>query len=138
MTAWVASAPMNATLGWALAAAAVAAGWFAYGWPGVALAATVIVFWLLLQFNRAVRVMRRAGTAPVGHVDSAVMLHAKLRPGMTLMEMLPLAGSLGEVVGEPAAESFCWRDGSGRRLDVQFKQGRLVKWELGQPTAPTP
>jgi hypothetical protein len=127
---------MNAILGWALAVAALLAGWAAYGAPGVALAVTVIVFWLLLQFNRAVRVMQRAGTAPKGRVDSAVMLHAKLRAGMTLMEVLPLAGSLGEVVGEPAAETFCWCDASGRRLDAQFSNGRLVSWQLGEPAPP--
>jgi hypothetical protein len=126
---------MNATMGWGLAAAAMAAGWYAYGWPGVALAVTVTVFWLLIQFNRAVRAMKRAGTAPMGRVDSAVMLHAKLRAGMALLEVLQLAGSLGEIVGDPAAEAFCWRDGSGRRLDARFSKGRLVSWQLSEPLA---
>lgn len=125
---------MNATWGWVLAVAALAAGGAAYGWPGVVLAITVIVFWLLLQFSRAVRVMRKASTAPIGCVDSAVMLHAKLRVGMTLLEVLPLAGSLGEVVGEQAAEAFSWRDASGRRLDAQFSGGRLVSWRLAGAT----
>ena len=49
---------MNPWLGWALAAAALFLGWRSYGWPGVALAFSVIVFWLLLQFNRSIRVMR--------------------------------------------------------------------------------
>ena len=33
---------MNPILGWVMAAVAVAAGWQGYGWPGVALAASVI------------------------------------------------------------------------------------------------
>jgi hypothetical protein len=48
----------SALVGWALAVAAVAAGYVGYGWPGVVLAVTVVVFWLLLQFSRALRVMR--------------------------------------------------------------------------------
>ena len=64
-----------------LIVAAFAAGWFSYGWPGVALAATVVVFWLLLQFSRAMRVMRNAAERPVGHVDDAVTFNARLRRG---------------------------------------------------------
>jgi hypothetical protein len=46
----------------------------------VVLAVTVVVFWLLLQFSRALRVMRRPPARPVGTVPNAVMLHARLRP----------------------------------------------------------
>jgi hypothetical protein len=59
--------------------AAVALGYVQYGWPGVVLAVSGIVFWLLLQFTRALRAMRTAGGAPVGHVASAVMLQAGSR-----------------------------------------------------------
>jgi len=80
-------------VGWSLAIAAVVAGYWSYGWPGLVLALTAIVFWLLLQFSRAMRVMRKAGNAPLGQVGSAVMLNAKLRPGMTMLEILPLTGN---------------------------------------------
>ena len=40
---------MNPWFGWGLAAAAVASGWFGYGWPGLALAFSVIVVWLLIR-----------------------------------------------------------------------------------------
>ena len=87
---------MNAVWGWALALAALVAGGLQWGWPGVVLAITVIVFWLLLQFSRALRVMRQATGAPLGHVDSAVMLHTKLRTGMRLIDIIPLTRSLGQ------------------------------------------
>ena len=86
---------MNPVIGWSLAALAVALGHLQWGWRGVVLAVTVIVFWLLLQFGRALRVLRAAGQAPVGHVQSAVMLNAKLHPGLRLPQILALTRSLG-------------------------------------------
>ena len=79
---------MNPILGWALAALLLVAAWQGYGCKGIALGVTLIVFWLMLQFNRSLRVMRNAGSAPVGHVDSAVMLNAKLRAGMQMLQVL--------------------------------------------------
>jgi hypothetical protein len=55
----------------------------AYGWPGIAIAVTGIVMWMLLHFTRMMKVLKRAGNRPIGFVDSAVMLNAKLRPGLT-------------------------------------------------------
>ena len=81
---------MNPMVGWGLAALGIAAGYVGWGWPGVVLGVTVIVFWLLLQFSRSLRVLRNAGANPVGHVASAVMLHSRLKPGMTLLQVLPL------------------------------------------------
>ena len=42
--------------------------------------------------------MRNAGSAPVGHVDSAVMLNAKLREGLQMLQVLALTKSLGRRV----------------------------------------
>ena len=125
---------MNASLGWLLAAAALIAGWRAYGWPGVALATTMIVFWLLLQFSRTVRVLRTAGEAPVGSVRSAVMLHAKLQKGMTLAQVIKLSGSLGEKAAAvaPAEEGWRWRDAGGAAVLVQLAGGRVTRWELAR------
>lgn len=120
-------------VGWALAAAALVTGYLVYGWPGVLLAATLTVFWLLLQFSRAMRVMRRAGSAPLGQVGSAVMLNAKLRAGMTMLEVLPLAGSLGIAVGDAEAETYRWRDGGGGGVRASFRDGRLRAWQLERP-----
>lgn len=126
---------MSATWGWALALVAIVLGWFQWGWQGVLLAISVVVFWLLLQFSRAMRVMRQAAGAPIGHVDSAVMLNAKLRAGMRLMEIIPLTRSLGQTVeGEPGVpETFTWTDTSGACVRVQLVGGRLRQWSLERP-----
>lgn len=126
---------MSATWGWALALVAVALGWMQWGWQGVVLAVSVIVFWLLLQFSRALRVMRQAAGAPVGHVASAVMLHAKLRTGMRLMDIIPLTRSLGQMVQREAGapETFTWTDSSGATVRVELVAGRLRQWTLERP-----
>ena len=128
---------MNPVVGWALAAAALAAGWFGYGWPGVVLAATVIVFWLLLQFNRVLRAMQQAAGRPVGSVPSAVMLHARLREGMPLLEVLKLTRSLGVRVGDEP-EAFRWQDAGGDAVRVELKRGRVGRWTLERAAGPTP
>jgi hypothetical protein len=122
----------QAVLGWGLAVAAVAAGYAGWGWRGVVLAVTVIVFWLLLQFSRALRVMRDASGRPVGHVTSAVMLNSKLGRGMRLAQVMALTGSFGQRLGEPEGtiERFAWRDEGGDEVRVQLDDGRLVHWEL--------
>ena len=62
---------MSSILGWLLAVASIGLGGALYGWPGVAFAGTVTVFWLLLQFSRAMRALKIAGQNPVGRIDSA-------------------------------------------------------------------
>ena len=123
---------MNPWIGAALALAALAAGWLNYGWRGVALAVTVIAFWLLLQFNRLVRVMRTAGESPVGHVDSAVMLHAKLHTGLTMAKVLALTKSLGRR-DDPQREAYTWTDDGGAAVKITFANGRCASWELTRP-----
>ena len=115
--------------GWALAVVAVAVGYTSYGWPGVALAVSVIAFWLLLQFSRALRVMRTAADRPVGHVDSAVMLQSRLQAGMPLAQVMKLTRSLGEKRGD-APESYAWRDAGGDEVIVEMKDGRLSRFQL--------
>lgn len=114
---------MNPVVGWSLAALAVAVGWVGYGWRGVLLAVTVVVFWLLLQFSRALRVMRDAAARPPGQVDNAVMLHARLRPGMRMLAILPLAASLGRKVAD-RPETFVWTDAGGDAVHVVLQGGR--------------
>jgi len=116
--------------GWALAIAAIVIGQFAYGWPGVALAMTCIVFWLLLQFTRGLRALRDAAGRPIGEVDNAVMLHARLQLGMRLPQILKVTRSLGRRVEGAADETFAWNDAAGDRVQVQLRDGRLVAWSL--------
>ena len=70
--------------------------------------------WLLLHFTRMMQVLKRAANRPVGFVDSAVMLNAKLRPGVTLLHVVALTRSLGELRSPKARqpELYRWTDGS--------------------------
>ena len=125
---------MNPIFGWAMALVALAAGWRGYGWPGLALAFSVIVFWLLIQFNRSVKVMRNAAGAAVGHVDSAVMLNAKLRDGLPMIQVVTLTKSLGKRVAE-RPETWAWADTSGSEVRIVFDKGRCTRWVLNRPAA---
>ncbi len=131
---------MNATLGWALAAAAMAVGYSVYGWPGVLLAISVIVFWLLLQFSRALRVLRTAGSNPVGSVTNAVMFNARLQKGMRLPDVLKLTKSLGRRIGESESpEVWAWADEGGDEVQLELQGGSVTQWQLvraDQPSAP--
>jgi hypothetical protein len=128
---------MNATVGWILAVLAVALGYMLWDWQGVLLAISVIVFWLLLQFSRALRAMRAAGSAPVGQVPSALMLHAKLAKGMRLTQILPITRSLGRKVADDP-ETFTWTDDANVVVRVQFVNGKVSHWELDRSAATRP
>ena len=128
---------MNPWLGWGLAAVLVAAAWQGYGWMGVLFAMTAVVFWLLLQFNRSLRVMKNASQAPVGAVDSAVMLNARLRPGMTLLQVIALTKSLGRRLDD-AGDAWAWEDASGSRVELQLRGGKLERFSLVRPAADEP
>jgi hypothetical protein len=73
--------------------------------------------------------MRLAAQAPVGQVPSAVMLHAKLQPGMPLMAVIKLTRSLGRKVRDEP-ETFAWRDESGAEVEIEFAGGRCQVWRL--------
>ncbi len=121
---------MNAALGWGLALLAFVAGYVSYGWRGVLLALTVVVFWLLLQFSRSLRVLRDAAGRPVGSVASAVMLHAGLHQGMRLPQVLKLTKSLGHKLADEPNETFAWTDAAGDSVHVKLRDGRLASWTL--------
>lgn len=113
----------------------VVVAYWRWGWPGVALAAGALVLWLLLHFNRLMHVIRRAADRPMGYVDSAVMLHAKLRPGRTLLHVTALTHSLGERLesADEALERYRWRDGSQASVTCEFRDGKLRTWQLDRP-----
>jgi hypothetical protein len=126
---------LSPIVGWSLAALGIAAGYVGWGWPGVVLGVTVVVFWLLLQFSRSLRVLKRAAANPVGHVDSAVMLHSQLKAGMTLMQVLVLTRSLGTRLCEEP-ERWGWADPGGAHLSLEFAAGKLHRWQLARDDAP--
>ena len=123
---------MNPLVGWSLAALALVAGWRGYGAPGLALAVSVIVFWLLMQFSRSMKVMRTASGSPVGHIDSAVTLHSKLAPGLTMLKIVTLTKSLGRRIAE-TPETWAWADASGAEVRIVFDKGRCQTWALARP-----
>jgi hypothetical protein len=121
--------------GLGLAAAVVAAGAALYGWRGAVLGLTVATFGMLVQFSRALRVMRHAAQAPVGVVASASALNRALRPGMQLVQVIRLAGSLGEALSaEP--EVWRWRDPTGAAVSVTFAGGRAATWQVAAAETP--
>lgn len=109
-----------------------------WGWGGVAGALGLIVMWVLLHFSRMMQVLRRASDRPVGYVDSAVMLNAKLKTGVTLLHVLALTRSLGQLLTEKEAqpEVFRWKDGGDSFVDATFLNGRLQSWVLTRPADP--
>jgi hypothetical protein len=113
----------------------VVAAYRVYGWGGVAVTVGALVMWLLLHFNRMMQVLKRAANRPIGYVDSAVMLNAKLRPGVTLLHVLAMTRALGELLSpkDTQPELFRWTDGSHSSVTCEFLQGKLVKWELNRP-----
>jgi hypothetical protein len=115
----------------------VAAAWRAYGWGGVAIAATGVVMWVLLHFTRLTQVLKRSASQPIGYVGSAVMLNAKLKPGVNLLHVLALTRSIGERLSDEGAqpEIYRWTDGGGSSVTAEFKNGKLVKWTLVRPPA---
>jgi len=115
----------------------VVAAYRAYGWPGVALVATGIVMWMLLHFTRMMKVLQRASNRPVGFCDSAVMLNARLRPGVNLLHVVAMTRALGELLSpkEQQPEVYRWTDGGASSVTCEFLAGKLVKWELSRPEA---
>lgn len=125
---------MNPWIGIGLALAALIGGGLLLGWQGVIFAMTVIVFWLLLQMSRLMRVMKQAGAAPIGSVANAVMFHAKLHAGMKLVDLLALAGSLGRKL-DGEGKRYAWEDAQGDRVELRLEKGKLVEWRLERAQA---
>jgi cytochrome c-type biogenesis protein CcmH/NrfG len=124
---------VNPYIGWGIAAVGLAVGAAAWGVRGAALAVSVIVFWLLLQLTRSMRVMRRAADRPVGYVESAVMLHSKLARGMLMLDVMKLTRSIGRRVDPARDDVWAWADDGGVEVIVAFDDGRCVRAELKRP-----
>ncbi len=109
-----------------------------YGWAGIAAVFSVLIFGVLLNFNRMMQVLKRAANRPIGYVDSAVMLNAKLKPGMTLMHVVAMTRALGQLtsVKDAQPEVFVWTDGSRSSVTCTFVGGKLSHYELFRPETP--
>ena len=118
-----------------LGIALVAMAYRSYGWAGVAVVASALVMWAMLHFNRVMQVLKRAANRPIGYVDSAVMLNAKLRAGATLLHVVAMTRALGELLSAKDAqpEVFRWTDGSQSHVTCEFEGGKLQKWRLVRP-----
>lgn len=122
------------------AAGALVFGYTSYGWPGVAAVSGGLVMWLMLHFTRLMGVLKKAADRPIGHVGSAVMLNAKLRPGVNLMHVVAMTRSLGQLISDDGAqpELYRWTDGSRSFVTCEFRDGKLAKWELVRPAQEEP
>jgi hypothetical protein len=107
----------------------------AYGWPGLAAAGGGLVMWVLLHFTRMLQVLKRAAKRPVGYVDSAVMLHARLQRGASLLHVIAMTRALGELRSpkDTQPEVFRWTDAGQSYVDCEFAAGKVAKWELVRP-----
>ena len=120
---------MNTRIAWLLAIVAVAVGAWLYGWQGAVFGITLAVFGMLLQFSRALRIMRAAARVPVGYVASATQLAVRLKAGMALVQVVQITGSLGEALSDQP-EVWAWRDPGGTALRVTLVSGRVTEWKL--------
>jgi hypothetical protein len=107
-----------------------------YGWGGVALGASALMTWILLHFTRMMQVLKRAAARPIGYVDSAVMLNAKLKPKASLMHVVAMTRALGELRSPSGIqpEVFRWTDNSDSYVDCTFMNGKLAEHRLTRPT----
>ena len=104
----------------------------AFGWWGFSLVSSGIVFWLLQYTHQLMQTMERASGQPMGVVPNAVMFHAQLHPGLRLLQVIGLSGSLGRLQSESGVqpEVFVWHDEAGDQVQCQFAEGRLTEWQL--------
>jgi len=118
-----------------LGVALVVMAWRSYGWPGVALVGGGLLMFLLLHFSRLMHVLKRAAESPIGYVGSAVMLNARLKPGVTLLHVIAMTRALGEQLSpkDEQPEIFRWTDGTRSSVTGEFTHGKLVRWKLERP-----
>ena len=115
-----------------------AGAWRAGGWAGVALLASGLVLWFMLNYTRLLTIMKRAADRPIGYVGSAVMLNAKLKPRMALLHVVGLTRALGERLSPEGTEPevYRWRDPGDSHVTAAFAGGRLARWRLERPAEP--
>ncbi|HQQ71081.1 MAG TPA: glycerate kinase [Alicycliphilus sp.] len=114
----------------------VFAAYRAYGPQGILTVSGGLVMWGLLHYTRLMNVMQKARHRPIGYVGSAVMLNAKLKPGVNLMHVIAMTRALGEHLSAEGEqpEVYRWTDGTQSHVTCEFVNGRLARWELVRPT----
>jgi hypothetical protein len=115
----------------------VFASYRAYSWQGIFAVAGGLMMWALLHYTRFMNVMTKAARQPMGYVGSAVMLNAKLKPGVNLLHVTAMTRSLGELRSKEGEqpEFYRWKDGTESHVTCEFVHGKLVRWELVRPVA---
>ena len=110
-------------------------GYNKFGWPGVAVVGGGVVMFLLLHFTRTMQVLQRAAHHPIGYVGSAVMLNARLKPKLTLLHVVAMTRSLGELrsVKDVQPEVYRWTDAGDSWVEGEFVDGKLRSWQLTRP-----
>ena len=118
----------------------IAMAYQTYGWAGVFAAVGALVMWAMLQFTRMMQVLRRAQNLPVGFVGSAVMLNAKLQKGQTLLHVMALTRSIGQLQSDKGAqpEVFRWTDMTDSHVTVELKDGKVTTWQMVRPDVVEP
>jgi hypothetical protein len=93
-----------------------------------------------MHFNRMLQVLKRAANRPIGYVGSAVMLNAKLQPNATLLHVVAMTKSLGDLQSpkDTQPEIYRWTDGSQSSVTAEFMDGKLKTWVLERPIQAEP
>lgn len=73
-----------------------------------------------------------AANRPIGYVDSAVMLNAKLRPAMSLLHVVAMTRALGALQSVKDAQPEIYRcsDASQSNVTCEFVGAKLKTWAL--------
>ena len=118
---------------------AVVAGvaWKSYGLQGLLFALGAVVMWVMINVNRTMSVMRKAANRPIGYVSSAVMLNARIKPKSTLLNVVAMTQSMGQLLSPQGEqpEVYRWTDAGGSYVDCTFLGGKLQQWQMTRPEA---
>ena len=118
-------------------AVVVGLAWKTYGLQGLLFALGAVVMWWMINVNRTMSVMRKAANRPIGYVSSAVMLNARMKPKSTLLNVVAMTQSMGQLLSPQGEqpEVYRWTDASESSVTGTFMDGKLQSWELTRPVA---
>ena len=126
--------PVSMALGVAVVAGVA---WKSYGLQGLLFALGAVVMWVMINVNRTMSIMRKAANRPIGYVSSAVMLNARIKPKSTLLNVVAMTQSMGQLLSSQGEqpEVYRWTDASDSSVTGTFMDGKLQSWELTRPAA---